>query len=82
MTYQPFRIQKRARGACDIATLATFPAQSVATVAVSQGAPGRKTGHTCANCGEPACVAHGWFLRDTSRAQWFCSACIPAKGQA
>lgn len=39
-----------------------------------------KTGQVCASCGSPACIAHGWFLRDTSRAKWFCSGCVPLGG--
>ena len=82
MTYQPFRIEKRNRRACDIATFATVSAQSVASVAVSQRGHGRKTGHECCECGQPASVAHGWFLRDSSRAKWFCAGCVPASGRA
>lgn len=82
MSYHPFRIEKRPRGGCDAAKNATVPAQSFATFAMSQRVPGRKTGHTCANCGEPATMGVGWFLRDTSQARWFCGPCAPTRGRA
>ena len=40
-----------------------------------------KTGHDCCECGAPACVAHGWFLRQPEAAQWFCGACAPTHGR-
>lgn len=82
MSYQPFRIEKRNRGACDTATIATFPAPSVASVALSQRVPGRKTGHECCRCGEPATMGVGWFLRQPESARWFCGACVPVSGRA
>jgi hypothetical protein len=82
MTYQPFRIENRRRGCCDTANIATVPAQTFATFAVSQGGQGRKTGHECARCGKPATLGVGWFIRQPEAARWFCVACAPTKGSA
>ena len=38
-----------------------------------------KSAHWC-NCGEPAAVAFGWFLRDQNHARWYCTACLPSRG--
>lgn len=37
--------------------------------------------HRC-DCGKIGVVGTGWFLRDLSRARWFCSGCAPTKGRA
>jgi hypothetical protein len=36
--------------------------------------------HHCA-CGEIGIYGVGWFLREPSRARWYCAACAPTEGR-
>ena len=71
----PAKHKIETESAAKVANLAKAPPNFSNFSNFSRGAT-IKSAHWCA-CGSPASVAHGWFLRDQSRAQWLCAACLP-----
>jgi hypothetical protein len=74
--------QKPIRHVATVATPATFRASDTQKSQLSQlsqlSQPSGPEIHKC-QCGAVAVIGVGWFLREPSRARWFCSECYSSE---